>query len=1011
VKIDSDTFSGLGIRSIGPAVMSGRIAAIDGAVEKGRVALYVGSASGGVWKSVNGGTTFKPVFDKYTQSIGAIAIDPGDPKKVWVGTGETWVRNSVSVGAGVYKTVDGGENWEFAGLPDSERIAKIIIDPKNSNTVYACATGHLWNGNAERGVFKTTDGGKTWKKALFVNDDCGCASMAIDPQEPTILYASLWQFRRKAWTFNSGGPGSAIYKSIDGGETWKKVGKGLPEGDLGRIGLAVAPSRANTVYAVVESKDTALYRSDDLGESWTRLNNGPAVSDRPFYYATLFVDPKDYNRVYKPATNLAVSDDGGRIFTSIAGSAHSDFHALWINPENPNQLYAGNDGGLYVSEDRGAYWRFVTNLPLSQFYHISYDMAQPYNVYGGLQDNSSWVGPSNVETGPVLNREWRSVFGGDGFWVFEDPSDADYVYAEYQGGTLARIHRKTLETRSIKPLPRAGEPKFRFNWNAPLHLSQTNKGTVYFGAQFLFRSKDRGDTWERISPDLTTNDPAKQQADSGGLTADNTSAETHTTIYAICESPKNPNVVWAGTDDGNLQLTRDGGKKWENVVKNVTGLPPNTWVSSIEASRFAEGTAYATFDGHTTGNLKTYVYRTTDFGKTWQALATEEITGYAHVIKEDLVNKDLLFLGTEFGLFLSLDGGKQWAPWTGGDFPKVAVRDIAIHPREHDVILATHGRGIWIIDDIRPLRALTPELLAQEAAIISVGERPMKVQGTPEFGFNGDAEFLGVSRNNNVPIIYYQKKRHLLGDLKFEIYDGSGKLLTTIPGSKRRGLNRIDWTMRSTAPRVPPGNEPIREFGIFFGPRVLPGTYTIKMIKNKDTFTAELKLVPDPRSKHSDADRVLQRETSIKYFNLMERLTFEHDRVTALRDQLKTHAEGLPAGDASRKRLEDAVKSINAIRGKLVATKESAGITGEEQLREQIGYLYGSVNGYEGRPTQDQLTRGDVLAKELDAVAAEFDSLVKKDLAAINSLLEKAKLPTAGVMTREAWEQKTGGKK
>lgn len=1004
-KIDSETFAGLDARPIGPAVMSGRIASMDVVTEGGRLTIYVGSASGGVWKSVNGGTTFKPVFDKHTQSIGAVTIDPSNPKTVWVGTGESWVRNSVSTGTGIYKTTDGGDNWERMGLADSERISRILVDPKSSSTAYACATGHLWDANPERGLFKTTDGGKTWQKVLFVDENTGCAMAAMDPQEPKILYAAMWQFRRKPYTFTSGGPGSGLFKSTDGGATWKKLSKGLPEGELGRAGVAVAPSRPSVVYAVVEAKNSALFRSEDFGETWAEMNSGANIVGRPFYFAHLFADPKDYNRVYKPGTGLVVSDDGGKTFSGIAGSVHSDFHAMWINPANPEQLFVGTDGGLYASEDRGNNWRFIANLPLSQFYHVSYDMDQPYNVYGGLQDNSSWYGPSRATSG-IQNRHWKSVYGGDGFWVFEDPTDPDYVYAEYQGGNLARINRTTLETKDIKPFPGAGEKKFRFNWNSPLHISPNRKGTIYFGAQFLFRSTDYGDSWERISPDLTTNDPNKQkQEESGGLTVDNSDAEAHTTIYSVSESPKNGEVVWVGTDDGNLQVTRNGGKSWTNVVSNVPGLPPHTWVSTVEASRFEEATAYATFDGHANGDMKTYVYKTADFGKTWQALASPDITGYAHVVKEDTVNKDLLFVGTETGLFISVDGGKEWAQFTGGNFPKVAVRDIAIHPRESDLILATHGRGIWIVDDITPLRALAPKLLAVDATFVESRPSVLTIPAF-EFGFNGDAEYVGRSASESALITYYQKKRHIFGDLKFEVYDPAGKLVSTIPGSKRRGLNRIEWSMRMKPPKVPPAAALVPNFFSFVGPRIMEGAYTVKMIKNKDVYTTELKIVPDPRSKHTREDRAMQYETVMKLYNMLGQLTYVVDTITDARDQGKDRAAKLPAGDPTRKRVEDLAKSLEAIRSKIVATKEGGGITGEEKIREQMGSLYGSVNGYEGRPTRSQIDRMTALGKEFDAVAAEFEALTKKELSAVNGALEKAKLEPVKLLAKADWEKK-----
>ena len=512
VMLDSDTLSGLPIRAIGPAAMGGRIADMAAVHEGQRLTIYVGSASGGVWKSVDGGTTFKPIFDKQpTQSIGAVAIDPSNPQTVWVGTGESWVRNSVSVGTGIYRTHDGGENWEAAGLPDSEHISRIVVHPKDSNTVYACALGHLWNSNTERGVFKTTDAGKTWSKLLYRNDSTGCAEMAMDPQDSNVLYAAMWDVRREPHNFRSGGPGSGLFKSTDAGATWHELRKGLPQGDLGRIGIAAAPSNHARVYAVVEAKNhTALFRSDDAGESWTEVNSSFNVSGRPFYFARLAVDPKNADRVYKPGFSLTVSEDGGKSFSTASlssegpgGGIHSDHHALWINPGNPDQMLEGTDGGVYQSLDRASHWRFLSNLPVSQFYHVSADMADPYNVYGGLQDNGTWMGPSRA-TGGIANRHWRNIDMGDGFWAFSDPADADYAYAEYQGGRIARFRKSTGESRDIKPLPRAGEAEFRFNWNAPIHMSVNHPGTIYLGGQFLFRSRDHGESWDRISPDLTT---------------------------------------------------------------------------------------------------------------------------------------------------------------------------------------------------------------------------------------------------------------------------------------------------------------------------------------------------------------------------------------------------------------------------------------------------------------------------------------------------------------------------
>ncbi|HEU5453926.1 MAG TPA: glycosyl hydrolase [Terriglobales bacterium] len=1005
VKVDEQVFTGLAAREIGPAATGGRVAAVAAVKDKGRTLVYVGAAGGGLWKSPNGGTTFKPVFDKYNQSIGAIAIDPKNHDTVWVGTGESWMRNSVSVGDGVYKTTDGGDNWQKLGLEKTEHIAALVLDPEKSDTAFVCATGHLWDSNPERGVFKTTDGGKTWNKVLFVNDDTGCSSISMDPQDSHILYAGMWQFRRTPWSFSSGGPGSGLFKSTDGGATWRKVSKGLPAGDLGRIAVAVAPSRTSVVYAVVEARHSALFRSDDLGESWTQVNDSFNVIGRPFYFALLTVDPKDYNRVYKPGFGLTVSDDGGKTFTGIGNSAHGDFHALWVDPDNTEHLLTASDGGFYSSVDRGNTWTFHGNLPIAQFYHVAYDMERPYNVYGGLQDHATWYGPSTAPGG-IYNRHWKSANPGDGFWAWPDANDPDYMYSETQGGKIQRQNMKTGEARDIMPSPGPGEPKYRFNWNTPVYLSPTQKGTVYIGSQFLFRSRDRGDSWEKISPDLTTNDPEKQkQEQSGGLTVDNSDAETHTTIFAIAESPKNPNLIWVGTDDGNLQITRDGGKNWANVVTNIAGLPRNTWVSSVEPSHYDEGTAFATFDGHSTGDMKTYIFKTTDYGKSWKALATSDVTGYAHIIRQDTVNPDLLFAGTEFGLFLSVDGGTNWARFKGGNFPPVAVRDIKIHQRDRDLILATHGRGVWILDDLTPLRALTSKVLDSEVAFLPTRD---SVQTIPsfDFGFPGDAEFVGQPAADDAVIAYYLKKRHMFGDLKLEIYDPEGKLISTVDGGKRKGLNRVTWSMRMKPPKVPPAaGSLVPNLFSLMGPRVLDGTYTVKMIKGKETYNSELKLMPDPRSTHTRAEREAQFKTAMQAYNLLSRLTYVVDSVVDSRNQARDRVLKLVSTDPLRKRVQNVADTLDAMRGKLIAVNEAGGITGEMRIREYMVDLYGSINGYEGAPTKSQLDRLDALTRELDGVANDYAAL-NKQVENINAELQKKKIEPMRALTREEWDKK-----
>ena len=1013
VTIDSDTLSGLPIRAIGPAVMGGRVADIAAVHDGSRLTIYVGAASGGVWKSKDGGTTFSPIFDKQPSlSIGSIAVDPSNHQTVWVGTGESWARNSVSVGTGVYRSNDGGDNWEAVGLKDSEHVSRILIHPKDGKTVYACALGHLWSSNTERGVFKTSDGGKTWNKVLFRNESTGCAEMAMDPQDSNVLYAAMWDVRREPWNFRSGGPGGGLFKSTDGGSTWHELRKGLPEGDLGRIGIAIAASKPSRVYAVVEARNhTALFRSEDSGESWAEVNSSFNVSGRPFYFARLAVDPRNPDRVYKPGFFLTVSEDAGKSFSAAMSvsedqpgeSVHGDLHALWIDPENPDQLLVGTDGGVYKSLDQANHWRYLTNLPISQFYHVSYDMADPYNVYGGLQDNGTWMGPSRGVSG-IPNRSWRAIGIGDGFWAFSDPSDPDYAYVEYQGGHISRFRKSTGESRDIKPLPRAGEPDFRFNWNTPIHMSPTHPGTIYLGGQFLFRSRDHGESWDRISPDLTTNNPERQHQDlSGGLTIDNSDAEKYETIYSIAESPKNENVIWAGTDDGNVQITRDGGKHWANVVRNIPGLPSNTWVSTIEAGHFDPAVAYATFDGHAGGDMKTYVYRTRDYGATWTSLATSELSGYAHVVREDSVNASLLFVGTEFGLFISLDSGGHWAQFKGS-LPNVAVRDIAIQPRESDLILATHGRGIYILDDLTPLRALTADLLAKD--LVMLPSRP-SVLTLPagEQRFDGDSEFQGRTLPEAASIVYYQKKRHIFGDLKLEIYDDKGNLLTSIQGDKRRGLNRVAWPERSKPPRVPPAAGLVENEFLFFGPQAQEGTYPVKLIKGKETYTSEVKLVPDPRTKSTPADRAQQHKTVTQLYGMLAQLTYVVDATNDLRDQARQRAS-LATEKQLKDQLNSLVQSLEDFRSTLVSVKEGGMITGELKLREHMGELYGAVNGFSGRPTQSQIESTVVIKKQLDDAGSKFESITGSALPSINTTLQGKGLDPLKVLSRIDWDKK-----
>ena len=1006
--IDSGAISGLGARNIGSAAMSGRISALAGFDDdSGKVTLFVGSASGGVWKSTDGATTFKPVFDDQpVQSIGAIAIDPANHQNVWVGTGESWTRNSVSIGNGVYRSTDGGETWEYAGLPESERVSKILVDPRSSNTVYVCVPGKLWSDSADRGLYKTTDAGKTWQLILKgTNASTGCGSVAIDPANADVLMASLWDFRRQGWTFRSGGygpkalSGSALYRSNDAGKTWTEetptANKGLPPKPYGRIALAYAASDARTVYAFVESTDSALLTSHDGGATWEKGDKSQWMVWRPFYFANLIVDPKNAQRVYKTDGSLILSEDGGKSFSTIGGFAgmHGDVHDVFVDPGNPQHVFAGDDGGLWISFDGANKWWKTDNLPISQFYHVSVDNADPYHVYGGLQDNSAWVGDS-AYPGGITSSRWENMFGGDGFWTYPDPSDPNYVYAEAQGGTIGRVNIHTHEARDIQP--RLGPEdlerytKLRFNWNTPIALSPNDPATVYIGAQFLFRSRDRGQTWQRISPDLTTNDPQKQkQEQSGGITVDNSAAEMHTTIYSISESPLAAGQIWVGTDDGNLQLTRDGGEHWNNVVGNVPGLPKSSWVSWVQASLYAAGTAYVAFDRHSFGDMAPYLYVTTDFGKSWSPVVTAKddkgIRGYAHVIREDTVDPDLLFLGTEFGLWISVDKGTHWAQFKGGHIPTVAVRDLVIQPRDNDLILATHGRGIWIVDDITPLRHLTPQSVSQEAAFVSA--RPVQQRIEAQGGWPaGAAAFSGDNPATGAVITYYQRRRHLFGKLKIEVVDSSGKVVDELPASTRRGLNRVVWTMHLEAPHVPPAVQ-LAQAGTQ-GPRALPGTYTVRLEKNGKTYETQITVGLDGRVKWSLADRRAQYEAAMQVYTLFNDESILFARIAGLREQIEAANQGRPEGDPVHHKLEDLDGKLDALRKKIVATTEGGAITGEERLREHTDQLYGAITSWDGPPSAYQLDNTRALRVQLTDIDAEFTHITSIDLPPVNKALE-----------------------
>ncbi len=990
--------SGLGVRNIGSAQMSGRIAQLaarQGA--DGKVTLYVAAASGGVWKSEDGGTSFAPKFDKQpVQSIGAIAIDPSSSQTVWVGTGEAWTRNSVSVGDGVYKSTDGGDNWTKMGLPNVERITKIVVHPTNGNIVYVCAPGPLWSDSADRGLYKTSDGGATWVQILKgANLSTGCSSISLDPANPDRLIAGLWDFRRKGWTFRSGGEGpnspsgSAMLVSNDAGATWGRLdattAKGLPTGPWGRIEVVHAPSNPRRVYAFIEHIRSALYVSDDGGATFEERDRSRNMVWRPFYFSKMVVDPKNADRVFKMNLRMIVSDDAGKSFSDSAGGSHADWHDVWVNPNNTQHLIGADDGGLWISYDGGSKWWKGNNLPISQFYHVAIDDKDPYQVYGGLQDNSSWVGDSEYPGG-ITNGRWENLYGGDGFWVLPDPTSADHIYAEYQGGNLARVNRRTLEGKNIQPKPGFKE-KLRWNWNTPLALSPHDKDTLYMGAQYLYRTRDQGTTWDRISPDLSTQNPAKQQQEqSGGITVDNSSAEMHTTIYSISESPRAVGTIWVGTDDGNVQVTRDGGGAWTNVTRNLK-LGPENWINWVEASRHDAGTAYVAVDRHGWGDMAPHLFRTTDFGKTWVRLAgpaTPGVRGYAHVIKEDRVDPRLLYLGTEFGLFVSRDGGAAWEAFRPGNFPAVAVRDIALSTKGDDLVMATHGRGIWVIDDVGPLRALTPAVTAANVTLLPGAAVEQRIQSGGGWA-EGDASFAGQNPADGAVITYFQKSRHVIGRMKLEILDAEGKLVDELPTSKRKGLNRIVWSMRTKPPLVPPAAS--LAFSATQGQRIAPGAYKVRLTKAGEVTEMPLVVGIDPRATFTVADRQAQFAAAERVKGLFTRMSTLVGGLNAVRGQASRSA-GEPAATPAVKAAATALSArADELRKLVVATTEGGAITGEERLRENMDMAYGQITSTEGRPPAYAVARVDALEKELAEVEASFAALKAGPATALNRQL------------------------
>jgi photosystem II stability/assembly factor-like uncharacterized protein len=996
-------------RSIGPANPGGRISAVAGVPGKPEV-FYVAGAAGGIIKTANGGVTFQPIFDgQPVASIGAIEIAASNENVIWVGTGEGDPRNSTSFGNGVYRSTDAGRTWTHVGLDDSERIKRIAVHPQNPDVAYVCAVGHSWGPNEERGVFRTTNGGQSWQKVLYRNPDTGCSDIAMDPSDPRTLYAGLYTFRRKPWRFDSGGGETALYKTTDGGDTWQKLTNGLPKGPMDRPGMAVSMSNPNVVYLISETKsEGTLFRSEDRGASWTKVSDNTVITFRPFYYDDLRVDPANPNRLFALAGQLQVSEDGGRTFRNAGVGLHGDHQAMWIDPKNPKRIIEGCDGGFQISYDGGLTWEVINSFPFTQFYRVEIDNQQPFTMCGGLQDNGVWCGPSMVTSRDgIRKRDWVTVSGGDGFSGVQNIAEPWIVYSTSQGGPIYATNLRTNTSRAIAPYPKdigsTGNPiapyKYRFNWNSPIVRSPHDPKVIYYGGNVLFRTTNHGLSWDIISPDLTTNDKSKQQSSGGDIVVDNTAAEFHCTIMAISESPVQKGVIWVGTDDGNIQVTRDNGAHWTNVVANIKGLPANSWVPAIDASPFDAGTAYVAVDRHRDNDFAPHAYKTTDFGQTWTPIVGNlPAKGYVHVVREDPKVKGLLFLGTELGIFTSLNDGGAWIDLRNG-MSAAPVPELRVHPRDGDLVIATHGRGMYILDDIAPIRQLA-QAMKTDAFLFDV--RPaIRWQTWNRDNPLGSKEWTGQNPPLGAILSYYVKTA---GPVTFTITKANGEVVRSINAMGSAGVvNRVVWDMRYDAAagggggRGGPGGGRGGQggggaapeaaaaegggggggrggFGGGGSPLVLPGDYTVTLKAGAQELKRTVKVEMDPRITVSATDLQDQLTAGLALRDMTTRINAMIQQADDLIGELQSTVARGDASSARAKTLLDQAKDFRFRMGRLPGEQ---GYRIQGRLREDITGLAGSTGGTPGPLTAGEKQRLGEVKGDLDKMNADWTAFMR----------------------------------